>query len=352
MPAAVRMVRSVGDRRRTGEACQPTGRGDHRVGGHLGRQLEPTDRAEHGARHLIGREGRGRRVDGRQGTGEQPVPFLQGRAQGVPVRRGEQADIQSQTGDPRRGQQVDGSAGRTAVHDHRGLAQPLDQAAVRRADLGDVHGAMPTEPTGGGDVAAQHGRQRRLVELQDQLLSRQPSRQFRDQLDDPLLQRLDDLAAGTGVGKHPVPARVLEPAASVQGPATAILRRPFVALGDLLQLVEIGPQGGDGAAMVAGRDVGQPPARGLQIDAESGQHRGAATDQPGVRTSGRKFRQVREIRAFCEGDLERVRQVGAGPGTDAGGDDAVGRDHESPLLIMMRWSRRWWRCRRPGTRGS
>ena len=56
---------------------------------------------------------------------------------------------------------------------------------------------------------------------------RQPPGQLGDQVGDPLLQRLSDVPPGAGVGQHLVTARMLQDAASVHGPATAILTGPW-----------------------------------------------------------------------------------------------------------------------------
>ena len=107
-------------------------------------------------------------------------------------------------------------------------------------------------------------------------------------------------------------------AASVHGPATANFTRPCVALGQLLELVEVRPQRGSGQPVVPAGAVGQPPAGRLQVDGQPGQQRGGAADQlrrarPRAGSSGRYGSSGHSAKA----DLDRVAHVGAGPGADA-----------------------------------
>ena len=58
--------------------------------------------------------------------------------------------------------------------------------------------------------------------------------------------------------------------------------------------------------------------RGPWRDTASDFNIGTAPDELSARTAGRQLGQVGQRRALGEGDLERVRDVGAGPGPDAG----------------------------------
>ena len=78
--------------------------------------------------------------------------------------------------------------------------------------------AIPPASTAGSDGSSSW-----MIDLD----LRQPAGQLGDQVDDPLLQRLGDVPPGAGVGQHLVAARVLQAAASVHGPATAILTGPW-----------------------------------------------------------------------------------------------------------------------------
>ena len=169
---------------------------------------------------------------------------------------------------------------------------------------------MPGEPAGRGHPAGEHGGQQRLVELHHRLRLGQPAPHLHDQLGDPLGQGLPELTPGAVVRQHPVAAWALHGRGQRPRPGDGVLDRAGVALGLLLQLVQVGPQRADRQPVLTTGPVGQPPAGRLQIDRQPGEQGGRPTDQPRVRAPGRQLGQVGQIRALGEGDLDRVADVG------------------------------------------
>src|SRR3954453_2803817 len=87
----------------------------------------------------------------------------------------------------------------------------------------------------------------------------------------------------------------------------------------LLQQIKIAAERADGKPMVPTGGIGQPPPGRLQVDRQTRQKGGRASDQLRVGPPCRKLRQVRKIRTLRERDLDRIRHVTAGPGTNSGG---------------------------------
>ena len=98
----------------------------------------------------------------------------------------------------------------------------------------------------------------------------QPPPHLHDQLRDALGQRLGQIAAGAVVGQHPIAARPLHGRGQRPRPGDGVLERAGVALGVLLEQVQVGPQRVDAPAdghgpsrrSAASRPAaGRPPAR-------------------------------------------------------------------------------------------
>ena len=141
-------------------------------------------------------------------------------------------------------------------------------------------------------------------------------------------------------------------AASVHGPATWTLNGAGVALGLLLDRVEVlGQQRARPAVVDAGR-VGQPPPGGLEVDARArrrpparGRSWSAATPRPG--SSGR-CGQVGQLAEHEPDRLGVVRASSPGHRPDAGRER-----HAEPLeggRVPARAVARSWPSRRPGCR--
>ena len=182
------------------------------------------------------------------------------------------------------------AAGRSADRRHSSAPAPgSSRAAARRlaqgrAQLGDVDRPVPGEPAGRGDGAGQHGGQQRLVELDHRLALGQPPPHARR-----AARRGPRPATGRGhAGRRSRPApghRAAAPAvaASVHGPATAILTGPGVALGVLLEQVQVRPQGARWPADGRGpsrRSAASRPAAGRRRARRAGR----STDRSGPRT--------------------------------------------------------------------
>ena len=226
------------------------------------------------------------------------------------------------------------STGRPAAQqctDDRRRRQPLDKGKDEgAADLARLDGAMPREAARCGDRATEHRRQHRLVELDQQLDIGQPPAQLGNELSDSLGKRLAEIASRSVVGEHSITARTLHHRRQRPGAGDRELDRSLVSLGVLLEQIEVSAKRADGQPMISAGGVGEPPSGRLQVDGQTGEEGSRASDHLGVRSARRKLRQVREIRALRERDLDRIRHVRTRPGADSGGPDrrqlAVRRD--------------------------
>ena len=139
-----------------------------------------------------------------------------------------------------------------------------------------VDRAVPVEAGRRRHPAGEHRRQRRLVDLHEDGGAGHPAAHVRHVLDQPLGQRLGELATGADVGEHPVAARALDGRGQRPRPGDLDLERTGVALGVLLEQVEVLAEQRDRPPVVdaARRPVSRQPA-GCRSAAEPGQQRPA-----------------------------------------------------------------------------
>ena len=113
----------------------------------------------------------------------------------------------------------------------------------------------------------------------------------------------------------------------------------YVPLGVLFKEIKVSAQCTDSEPMVTARSVSEPPPGWLQVNSQAGEERGGTSDHLGVRSASRKLRKIREFGALGEGDLDRIRHVGARPGTNAGAPDErqllARRDGHTPVAVMV-----------------
>ncbi len=102
-----------------------------------------------------------------------------------------------------------------------------------------MHGAVPAEAGRGGNLAGQHGRERRLVHLDQQRRSREPATEVGEVVPERGGERLGQLVPGAVVGEHPVTARLLDRGRERPRPGHLHLERPRDALRLLLHGVEV-----------------------------------------------------------------------------------------------------------------
>ena len=194
------------------------------------------------------------------------------------ARRGRRAAAREVDAQPARtgaAQQRPRHAGRAGVHPRlgAGLGDAVEHPLQRRGRLGRVHRPVPAEAGRGRDRAREHRGQRRLVDLDDDPLGAgHPAAYVGDVVATP------SASACASSRRAPWSESTLSPrgfstvAASVHGPATWTLNGARVALGLLLELVEVLGQQGPGPAVVDAGRVGEPPAGRLQVGAEVGDH--------------------------------------------------------------------------------
>ena len=101
-------------------------------------------------------------------------------------------------------------------------------------------------------------------------------------------------------------------------PADLDLQCAPVAVGDLLQRVQVAGQQGLGPAQVAAGPVGEPPALGGELDGQLDQQRRGPAGQVGAGAAAGQFGQVREVGQLIEDQPDRLGGVGAGHRADTG----------------------------------
>ncbi len=193
---------------------------------------------------------------------------------------------------------------------------------------------MPAETAGRGDPATQHRRQRRLVDLYDQLRTRDPARHARHVLGDALGQGLGEIATGSVVGEHPVATRALHRRGQRQWSGHLQLERSLEALGVLLQRVEVLGEQRAGPALVGAGCVGEPPPRGLQIGREAAEQPDRPADHAGSWAARRQLGQVRQVGQLVHDQPYRLVHVVTRHRTDAGRVRLAG-GHPSPGRALL-----------------
>ena len=207
-----------------------------------------------------------------------------------------------------------------------GPAQQCERHVGRAGVDGDGHArrrrsaraARPRRPpgpprvgavaAGGGHPAAQHRGERGLVELEDDARARHPPRHVREVRAEALGERGGQVPAGAGSGNAASPPRSSTAAASVQGPTAWTFSGPVVALGELLQRVQVLAQprpGRAGCRGPAGRRTASRWARPGRTARPAAPGCGRSCPRPG------RGRAVRAGRA-------RLPRAGDGPGRLAG----------------------------------
>ena len=131
--------------------------------------------------------------------------------------------------------------------------------------------AVPAEAGRGGNLAGQHGGEGRLVHLDQQRRSGEPATEVGEVLPERGGECLGQLATGTVVGEHPVPARLLYRGRERPRPGHLHLERSGDALRLLLHGVEVLCEQRARPALVDAGRIREPPARGLQVGTEVGE---------------------------------------------------------------------------------
>ena len=156
-----------------------------------------------------------------------------------------------------------------------------------------------------------------LVELDHPRDVGQSTAELDQQLGDPLGQGLAELTSGARIGQHPVASWPFHRGGQRPRTGDRQLQLADIALGLLLELVQIGAEHGPSLPVLPAGRVAEPPARGLQVDRQVVQQGGRPADQLRPWSAGRELGQIGQLGALGEGDLERLGDVGAGPGADA-----------------------------------
>ena len=192
-----------------------------------------------------------------------------------------------------------------------------------------VHGAQSAEAARRRQGAGEDGRQRGLVELDDDLGPRDEPADLADVLRKPLGERPGEIARRPGVHHRPLePGQVKT---GREGPRARALQleRAGVALGHLGEHVQVLPQPGLGPAEVAPGPVDQAPAHRLQVDGQVDEQGRGSADH--VR-SGPPARQLGQVGHVGFGELSerrayRLDDVHPGPGTDPAGTAGHALEH-------------------------
>ena len=149
--------------------------------------------------------------------------------------------------------QRDREAGGAGVHEGygAGLGDRGEDGLEGLRGLRRVHHPVPAEAGRGRDLSREHGRQRRLVDLHQQLgRPGQPAAQVGDVVEQALRERLGEVAPGAVVGEDLVAAGLLDGRGERPRSGDLHLERAGPALRLLLDRVEVlgdaatGPGGG------------------------------------------------------------------------------------------------------------
>ncbi len=220
---------------------------------------------------------------------------------------------------------------RVAMGGRDHLRQPVPQHV-------SLDGGEPRQPAGRRHQAARHGREGRLVELDDHPgagdalghVGRVGGRTFG--------QRGGQVGHRAGIGdRHVHRARQLQRGGQRPGPAQLDLDRPAEAVQHLFQDVQVGGEHGPGPGQVAARPFGQAPAARGDLDRDVDQQRGGPAGQVRARPAIGKFRKVREIGKFPGDNAHRPGRIGPGHRADPGG--ASGRPGKArPVMVIKHMS--------------
>ncbi len=166
------------------------------------------------------------------------------------------------------------------------------------------------EPAGRTDMTGEHRRQNRLVELDDQVGTRQDLRDLTEVAGDALREGLGDVPGGPGVLEDLVPPLQLDGGGERPGPGDGNLERSGVAGGDLTERVEVASHQVTGATQVDAGTRHQPPSGRLQVDRHVREQTRGTSDHVGAGPAAGQLRQVRQIAELVEDQpacLDRVR---------------------------------------------
>ena len=279
---------------------------------------------------------RGLGLDGRDDAERHALPRLDRLRERIQVVGVEDGEVAAESAGARAAQEGPRRARCARVHPGLGPGA-LEHTGERRRDLRRVHDAVSAEARRGGHLPGQHRGQGRLVHLDDDALGVDPAAEVGEMVGHPFGQGLGDLAAGTVVGEQLVAARPLDGRGQRPRPRQLDLEDAVEVLGLLLELVEVLPEQGAGAPVVDAGRVGQPPARGLEVEAELGDRRERATDHAGLDAATGQLGKVGQVRSLAEDDPDRFGVLlggGAGPRPDAGGDRHAGAPTRAVVTMV------------------
>jgi hypothetical protein len=201
---------------------------------------------------------------------------------------------------------------RRAAVQHDPVRQGGDHGGEFLLDHVVLDGGELAEAADGRQSALQDGGQGRLVELDDQMSSRDARGDLGCMSGEALGQGLREVPAGAGVDDRTVAAAALEARGQGPGPGRLHLERAGVVAGDIGERIEVAGEELPGPALVDPRARDQPPARRGEVHREVDQQGRAAADQVRAGPSAGQLGQVREVRQLAEHEAQRLGRVGAG----------------------------------------
>ena len=144
--------------------------------------------------------------------------------------------------------------------------------------------AQRAEPTRCRHPAKQHCGNQRLIKLNDDCRARDPLADVRCNVCDAFGERFGDVADGADIGERFVTVVQFEGGRESPRPGDLQLERTDVTLGVFFEDVEVAREQAARPPFVAAVMLGEPPARGLDVDVQTEQVRGAAADHVGADT--------------------------------------------------------------------
>ncbi len=167
-----------------------------------------------------------------------------------------------------------------------------DHVAEGRLDDLAVDRAVGAVAAGGIDLSAQDGGEGRLVELEDEPRAGDAAAHLVEVQAQALGEGGGEVAAGAGVGEGGLAVPQFQGRGEGPGADGLDLQQPFVALGELLQGVQVLAEPGAGAAGVPAGTVADPPAAGLHARVELHEEAGGAADHVCAGAAGGEFGEV------------------------------------------------------------
>lgn len=198
--------------------------------------------------------------------------------------------------------------------------RPSPRRERRQAFLDDLlpDGPEATEPARRGQIPREYRLDRRFVDLDDDLGSRDQPPDLLHVTGHALREGLHDVPARAVIGGRDVEPGQVETGGQRPGPGHLDLQGPGAAVRDLREDVEVLTHHRPRTFQISSRTADESPAARLEIDGHLREQDRAPAEKIGSRSTGRQLRQVGNARIaqLSENCPEGLLDVGTRPGAD------------------------------------